>query len=98
MRLLEPHVLSERLKKLAEQKNQLDTAVAMLKNAPLAAQNTAVWNTLIWECMKARRFKLAYELFVDVCSFVLFHAASYLTNLDETERLQSDHTDIPNHV
>ncbi|KAJ6539331.1 hypothetical protein B0H19DRAFT_1269658 [Mycena capillaripes] len=66
MRLLEPHVLSERLKKLAEQKNQLDTAVAMLKNAPLAAQNTAVWNTLIWECMKAKRFKLAYELFIDM--------------------------------
>ncbi|KAJ6485005.1 pentatricopeptide repeat-containing protein [Mycena vitilis] len=66
MRLLEPHVLSERLKKLAEKNNQLDTAVAMLKNAPLAAQNTAVWNTLIWECMKAKRFKLAYELFIDM--------------------------------
>ncbi|KAJ6599072.1 pentatricopeptide repeat-containing protein [Mycena vulgaris] len=65
MRLLEPHVLSGRLKNLAE-KNQLDTAVAMLKNAPLAAQNTPVWNTLIWECMKVRRFKLAYDLFVDM--------------------------------
>ncbi|KAJ7507804.1 pentatricopeptide repeat-containing protein [Mycena galericulata] len=65
MRLLEPHVLSGRLKKLAEN-NQLDTAVAMLKNAPLAAQNTPVWNTLIWECMKAKRFKLAYDLFIDV--------------------------------
>ncbi|KAJ7498928.1 pentatricopeptide repeat-containing protein [Mycena latifolia] len=65
MRLLEPHVLSARLKKLAEN-NQLDTAVAMLKNAPLAAQNTPVWNTLIWECMKVRRFKLAYDLFIDM--------------------------------
>ncbi|KAJ7129677.1 hypothetical protein C8R44DRAFT_615582 [Mycena epipterygia] len=65
MRLLEPHVLSGRLKKLAED-NQLDTAVAMLKNAPLAAQNAPVWNTLIWECMKAERYKLAYELFVDM--------------------------------
>ncbi|KAJ7771355.1 pentatricopeptide repeat-containing protein [Mycena maculata] len=65
MRLLEPHILSGRLKKLAEV-NQLDTAVAMLKNAPLAAQNTPVWNTLIWECMKAKRFKLAYDLFVDM--------------------------------
>ncbi|KAF8195910.1 hypothetical protein K438DRAFT_1586955 [Mycena galopus ATCC 62051] len=65
MRLLEPHILSGRLKKLAEQ-NQLDLAVAMLKNAPLAAQNTPVWNTLIWECMKEKRFKLAYDLFVDM--------------------------------
>ncbi|KAJ7781255.1 pentatricopeptide repeat-containing protein [Mycena metata] len=65
MRLLEPHVLSGRLKKLAED-NQLDTAVAMLKNAPLAAQSTPVWNTLIWECMKAKRFKLAYDLFIDM--------------------------------
>ncbi|KAF7301670.1 hypothetical protein MIND_00732500 [Mycena indigotica] len=62
---LEPHVLSGRLKKLAD-KNQLDVAVSMLKNAPLAAQNTPVWNTLIWECSKARRFKLAYELFTDM--------------------------------
>jgi hypothetical protein len=38
----------------------------MLKNAPLDAQNTPVWNTLIWECMKAKRFKLAYQLFIDV--------------------------------
>ncbi|KAJ7276380.1 hypothetical protein B0H12DRAFT_1085067 [Mycena haematopus] len=65
MRLLEPHVLSGRLKKLAEQ-NQLDLAVAMLKNAPLAAQNTPVWNTLIWESLKAKRFKLAYDLFIDM--------------------------------
>nr|GAT59418.1 predicted protein [Mycena chlorophos] len=62
---LEPHTLSARLKKLAD-KNQLDLAVSMLKNAPLAAQNTPVWNTLIWECAKARRYKLAYELFVDM--------------------------------
>ncbi|KAJ6515910.1 pentatricopeptide repeat-containing protein [Mycena sanguinolenta] len=65
MHLLEPHVLSGRLKKLADQ-NQLDLAVAMLKNAPLAAQNTPVWNTLIWESMKAKRFNLAYDLFIDM--------------------------------
>jgi hypothetical protein len=65
MRLLEPHVLSARLRKLCDN-GQLDAAVAMLKNAPLAAQNTPVWNTLIWECMKAKRFKLAYQLFIDV--------------------------------
>ncbi|KAJ7283656.1 pentatricopeptide repeat-containing protein [Mycena rebaudengoi] len=65
MRLLEPHVLSARLRKLCDN-GQLDAAVAMLKNAPLAAQNTPVWNTLIWECMKAKRFKLAYQLFIDM--------------------------------
>ncbi|KAJ6613450.1 hypothetical protein B0H10DRAFT_2273082 [Mycena sp. CBHHK59/15] len=65
MRPLEPHVLSGRLKSLAEA-NQLNTAVAMLKNAPRDAQNTPVWNTLIWECMKAKRFKLAYDLYVDM--------------------------------
>lgn len=65
IRLLEPHVLSTRLKKLCDA-GQIDGAVSMLKNAPLDAQNTPVWNTLIWECMKAKRFKLAYQLFIDV--------------------------------
>ncbi|KIK68173.1 hypothetical protein GYMLUDRAFT_69175 [Collybiopsis luxurians FD-317 M1] len=63
--LLEPHVLSARLKKLCDQ-NQIDMAVAMLKNSPLDAQNVPVWNTLIWECLKAERFRLAYELYIDM--------------------------------
>lgn len=63
--LLEPHVLSTRLKKLCDA-GQIDSAVSMLKNAPLDAQNTPVWNTLIWECMKAKRFKLGYQLFTDM--------------------------------
>lgn len=63
--LLEPHVLSARLKKLCDAGNT-DAAVTMLKNSPLDAQNTPVWNTLIWECMKAKRYKLAYQLFTDV--------------------------------
>jgi len=66
IRLLEPHVLSSRLKKLCDA-GKIDSAVSMLKNAPLDAQNTPVWNTLIWECMKTKRFKLAYQLFTDVC-------------------------------
>ncbi|KAK2466207.1 hypothetical protein APHAL10511_001849 [Amanita phalloides] len=65
MMLLEPHVLSARLKKLCNA-NQIDAAVSMLKNAPLDAQNVPVWNTLIWEAMKARRFKLGYELYIDM--------------------------------
>jgi hypothetical protein len=66
IRLLEPHVLSARLKKLCDA-GKVDDAVSMLKNAPLDAQNTPVWNTLIWACMKVKRFKLAYQLYVDVC-------------------------------
>jgi hypothetical protein len=69
IRLLEPHVLSARLKKLCDG-GRIDTAVSTLKNAPLDAQNTPVWNTLIWECMKAKRFKLAYQLFIDVRAFI----------------------------
>ncbi len=69
MKLLEPHTLSARLKKLCS-KNQIDTAVSMLKNSPLDAQNTPVWNTLIWEAMKAKRFKVAYELYIDVSSTI----------------------------
>ncbi|KAF8974568.1 hypothetical protein BDZ97DRAFT_1774343 [Flammula alnicola] len=65
VRLLEPHVLSSRLKKLCEA-GKVDDAVFMLKNAPLDAQNTPVWNTLIWESLKAKRYQLAYQLFVDM--------------------------------
>jgi hypothetical protein len=68
-RLLLPHVLSARLKKLCDEGN-VDNAVSLLKNAPLDAQNTQVWNTLIWECMKAKRFRLSYELFIDVSANV----------------------------
>jgi hypothetical protein len=63
--LLEPHILSSRLKKVCDG-GQVDTAVAMLKNSPLDAQNVPVWNTLIWECLKAERFRLAYDLYIDV--------------------------------
>lgn len=65
MRLLEPHVLSGRLKKLADA-GKVDDAVVMLKNAPLDAQNTQVWNTLIWEALKVNRYQLAYQLYTDV--------------------------------
>jgi len=64
-KLLEPHVLSQRLKKLCDG-GKLESAVAMLKSAPRDAQNTPVWNTLIWECMKAERYQLGYQLYTDV--------------------------------
>ena len=63
--MLRPSVLSERIKKLAEQ-GKLDDAVTMLKNAPLDAQNTIVWNTIIAQCMQARHYKLAWQLYNDV--------------------------------
>ncbi|KAG6854789.1 hypothetical protein C0991_001216 [Blastosporella zonata] len=65
IKLLEPYELSQRLKKLCDA-NKIDTAVAMLKSTPRDAQNTQVWNTLIWECMKAKRFNLAYQLYTDM--------------------------------
>lgn len=69
IRFLEPYVLSSRLKKLCDA-GKIDAAVTLLKNTPLDAQNPPVWNTLIWECMKAKRFKLSYQLFIDVGSFL----------------------------
>jgi hypothetical protein len=65
MKLLEPHVLSQRLKKLCD-RGKMDEAVSLLKNSPLAAQNTPVWNTLIWETLKLKRYTLAYSLYTDV--------------------------------
>ncbi|KAL4260784.1 Pentatricopeptide repeat-containing protein [Pleurotus pulmonarius] len=64
-KLLEPHVLSARLKKLCDA-GKIDDAVTVLKNVPLGAQNVPVWNTLIWECMKAKKYTLAYKLFTDM--------------------------------
>ena len=64
-RLLEPYVLSSRLRKLCDE-GQIDTAIAMLKSSAMGAQNTPVWNTVIWECMKAKRYGSAYKMFTDV--------------------------------
>jgi hypothetical protein len=71
-RLLEPHILSQRLKKFCEG-GQLNVAIDTLKNAPLDAQSTPVWNTLIWEVLKVQRWNLAYKLYTDVsqASFVI---------------------------
>jgi len=71
LKFLEPHVLSQRIKKLCD-RDKLDDAVSLLKNSPLAAQNTPAWNTLIWETMKVKRYKLAYSLYTDVCRLSSF--------------------------
>jgi hypothetical protein len=65
MRLLEPHVLSARLKKLSDS-GKLGDAETMLKNAPLDAQNTPVWNTIIWGALKCQRYNLAFQFYIDV--------------------------------
>lgn len=44
----------------------------MLKNAPLDAQNIKVWNAMITSVFLAQKYKLAWELFVDVRLFLLF--------------------------
>ena len=92
IRLLEPHVLSKRLKTLCDS-NKVDEAVHMLKNTPLDAQNTQVWNTLMWEALKAKRFKLSYQLFIDVSIFksffLLISKLIFWHEIDETARAQS---------
>jgi pentatricopeptide repeat protein len=65
IKLLEPHVLSTRLKTLCE-KGKVGEAVNYLKSTPLDAQNTPVWNTLMWECMKASKFSTAYSLYTEM--------------------------------
>jgi hypothetical protein len=99
VRLLEPYVLSARLKKCCDAGN-LDEAVAMLKNAPLDAQNTPVWNTLIWECLKVKRFQLGYQLFIDVMSLFRYSLAPFLKAYvsDEKARVQSNYPHLSDHV
>ncbi|KAG6861611.1 hypothetical protein C0995_014518 [Termitomyces sp. Mi166 len=65
LKLLDPYTLSSRLKKLCDA-NQIDSAVQTLKNSPGDAQNTQVWNTIIWGCLKAKRFALSYQLYIDM--------------------------------
>jgi hypothetical protein len=62
---LKPNVLAGRLQALCAERD-IEGAIDALKAAPAAAQNTPVWNTLMWECMKARKYGLAYKLYVDV--------------------------------
>lgn len=70
MKRLEPHILSSRLRNLCAE-GKLEDAVKTLKTMPLDAQNPPVWNTLIWECLKAERYSLGYKLFTEVrCDFV----------------------------
>ncbi|CCM04795.1 uncharacterized protein FIBRA_06988 [Fibroporia radiculosa] len=62
---LRPHVFSKRLLALCKA-DKIEEAVSTLQNAPLDAQNTIVWNTLIREVLLRKRFKLGYQLYVDM--------------------------------
>ncbi|KAG1779694.1 hypothetical protein EV702DRAFT_1085990 [Suillus placidus] len=64
-RLLKPYDLSIQLKRLCSE-GDLDGAIERLKSTPRDAQNIAVWNTMISECLSAERYQLSYDLFVDM--------------------------------
>ncbi|KAH7929442.1 hypothetical protein BV22DRAFT_1056862 [Leucogyrophana mollusca] len=64
-RLLTPYNLAMQLKRLCSEGNY-DAAVDRLKSTPRDAQNVKVWNTMISECLEAKRFSLAYDLFTDM--------------------------------
>lgn len=75
--LLQPYELSKRLIKLCES-GDVDLAVTTLQSAPRNAQNIKVWNTLIQQCMEAKKYKLAYSVFTDVCP-TRHHATSVIS-------------------
>jgi pentatricopeptide repeat protein len=66
-RLLLPYALSRRLLKLT-QEGKLDEAIEVLQTSPNDAKNIKVWNTMIQQCMNARRYKQAFRLYTDVSS------------------------------
>lgn len=67
---LRPNDLARRLKQICDE-GHFDEAVSVLKSAPVGAQNTPVWNSVIWECLKSGKYKLAFKLFTDVCPLTL---------------------------
>ena len=67
--LLQPYELSRRLIALCK-RGDVDLAVTVLQKAPRNAQNIKVWNTIIQQCMGAKKYKLAYSVFTDVCSII----------------------------
>ena len=64
--LLQPYELSRRLIELCT-RGDVDIAFTALQRAPRNAQNIKVWNTIIQQCMGAKKYKLAYGVFTDVC-------------------------------
>ncbi|KAI0747429.1 hypothetical protein BC629DRAFT_1599349 [Irpex lacteus] len=63
--LLRPYVLLQRLQLLCKE-GKYDEAVSALQKAPLDAQNVVVWNGLIAEVTRARKYQLGYRLYIDM--------------------------------
>lgn len=74
--LLRPYVLLKRLQLLCKE-GKYDEAVSALQKAPLDAQNVVVWNGLIAEVTRARKYQLGYRLYIDVSAHNLLHAISF---------------------
>lgn len=102
--LLRPYELSRRLIAHCE-KGDVDLAVTELQRAPRNAQNIKVWNTIIQQCMSAKKYRLAYSVFTDVCiipsfppsPFLVFVTCQWLTKLmclDETSRFRAKCQDV----
>ncbi|TFK55699.1 hypothetical protein OE88DRAFT_1672547 [Heliocybe sulcata] len=91
-KLLSPPRLARRLQSLCAE-GDIDGAVTMLKNMPLDTQTPFVWNTLMQECMRVGRYKLAYKLFTDMkrrgvqpttkTYDTMLYGLSYIQNWDE---------------
>lgn len=58
-------MLSRRLQRLFDEGMQ-EKALVMLKELPLDSQNTAVWNLVLKELLKSKKYKVAYQQFIDV--------------------------------
>ncbi|CAG8815540.1 22413_t:CDS:2, partial [Gigaspora rosea] len=58
----DPYILAEWVRKFGEA-NQLDDAISVVWNAKKNAQSEVVWNHLIIECVKNRKFQMAFRMF-----------------------------------
>ncbi|KAI0638250.1 hypothetical protein C8Q77DRAFT_1046976 [Trametes polyzona] len=63
--LLKPFQLSARLNALCAG-GRLDEAVEYLYNTPRDAQNNAVWNTLITHAGNAKRFRMVFDIYIEM--------------------------------
>ncbi|CAG8569413.1 6014_t:CDS:2 [Racocetra fulgida] len=58
----DPYILAEWVRKFGEA-NRLDDAISVVWNAKKSAQSEVVWNHLIVECVKNRKFQMAFRMF-----------------------------------
>ncbi|CAG8768926.1 5250_t:CDS:2 [Cetraspora pellucida] len=58
----DPYILAEWVRKFGEA-NRLDDAISVVWKAKKSAQSEVVWNHLIVECVKNRKFQMAFRMF-----------------------------------